>query len=276
MSKSTVAVVIPVYKENMTVDERKSLLQCLKILGVYPIIFACPEKLEVKEYQEPSDSFKSASIRFERFDDDYFKSIAGYNRLLLSKEFYSRFKAFEYILIYQLDAWVFKDELTLWCSKGFSYIGAPWLEAQDKATPDSTFMKYAGNGGFSLRKIKSFLEVINAYKIIKPPFEIMKEYQHFSLLLRFIRFPVILLRFLGLRNNSNYQRAMYNLNEDNYWTTLAPVISKKFKVAKAEEAISFAFETMPRRMFALNHNQLPFGCHAWAKWDAEFWKQYIS
>ena len=31
------------------------------------------------------------------------------------------------MLIYQLDAYVFKDELLNWANKGYDYIGAPWL-----------------------------------------------------------------------------------------------------------------------------------------------------
>jgi hypothetical protein len=36
----------------------------------------------------------------------------------LSASFYERFLDTKYILIYQLDAFVFKDELQEWCDKG--------------------------------------------------------------------------------------------------------------------------------------------------------------
>lgn len=61
------------------------------------------------------------------FPDTYFKGIAGYNRLMMSPEFYETFAQWEYILIYQTDAWVFSDRLSEWCSKGYDYIGAPWI-----------------------------------------------------------------------------------------------------------------------------------------------------
>jgi len=44
---------------------------------------------------------------------------------MMSPAFYDAFKAFDYILIYQLDAFVFRDELEYFCSLGYDYIGAP-------------------------------------------------------------------------------------------------------------------------------------------------------
>jgi hypothetical protein len=196
--------------------------------------------------------------------------------LLLSAKFFRQFKGFEFILLYQLDAYVFKNELEAWCNKGFAYIGAPWFEGQDKSKPDAPFMSHAGNGGFSLRHVSESLRIIRTYKIIKPPAGILIEYNHFSAFSKLLRLPVIMLRFLGFRNNSIYQRAQYSLNEDNYWAFLAPAVSSSFKVATSEEAVGFAFEFMPRRMYALNNYQLPFGCHAWWKYDLEFWKQFIN
>jgi hypothetical protein len=49
----------------------------------------------------------------------------------LSEEFYQAFTDFEFMLIYQLDAFVFRDELADWCRSGYEYIGAPWLRDRD-------------------------------------------------------------------------------------------------------------------------------------------------
>lgn len=45
---------------------------------------------------------------------------------MLSAEFYERFLAWDYILLCQTDAFVFRDELADWCARGYDYIGAPW------------------------------------------------------------------------------------------------------------------------------------------------------
>jgi hypothetical protein len=73
---------------------------------------------------------KYSNISVESFPKRYFENIEGYNELLLSASFYERFLDTKYILIYQLDAFVFKDELQEWCDKGYDYI-APWIAPQN-------------------------------------------------------------------------------------------------------------------------------------------------
>lgn len=62
---------------------------------------------------------------------------------MLTKEFYLRFRQWEYLLIYQLDAYVFQDELMDWCNKGYDYIGAPFLKLNREVDWNN-----CGNGGF--------------------------------------------------------------------------------------------------------------------------------
>ncbi|HWB62096.1 MAG TPA: DUF5672 family protein [Chitinophagales bacterium] len=269
------AIVIPVYKKIVDDAEERSLQQCLKVLKNHPVFFACARSLDTAYYRELCEKSNHNSFSFITFDDYYFQSIPGYCRLLLIDRFYRAFKQYDYMLLYQPDAWVFRDELMEWCNKGFDYVGAPWFIGQDKSTPESGFMEYSGNGGFSLRKISSFRKVIHTYKIIKPPAEIWKEYASMGFLKRLIRLPLIVMRMLGWKNNSIYARNIYPLNEDNYWAVLAHKVRPAFKAAKAEEAISFAFEHHPAKMLELNHNRLPFGCHAWLKLDYDFWKPYL-
>ena len=105
----TCCVVIPVYKAIPGANELSSFKQCLKILGTHPVVLAAPQTLDTKLYDEVSNG----TVSVERFDDTYFKDLAGYNKLMLSATFYKRFAASRYILIYQLDAWIFRDELNL-------------------------------------------------------------------------------------------------------------------------------------------------------------------
>ena len=116
-------IVIPVYKDVLDTNEYKSLSQCLKILYKHPICLIGPEDLNYSVYNEV---FSKYGVKFdiETFDSNYFKSVAGYNKLMLSRFFYERFSSYKYMLIYQLDAYVFKDELDYWCDKDYDYIGA--------------------------------------------------------------------------------------------------------------------------------------------------------
>ena len=115
-------IIIPVYKPVINDYERASLIQCLKVLNQHPFAFITPLALNCEYYCEIC---ARNGILFNRysFDDSFFDGIEGYNRLLLNRRFYESFSEFEYMLIYQLDAYVFRDELDIWCSKGFDYIG---------------------------------------------------------------------------------------------------------------------------------------------------------
>ena len=85
------------------------------------------------------------------FPAENFRSVKTYSRLMLSPNFYAAFADFDYILIYQLDAFVFYDALENFCSLGFDYIGAPWPFL---VKVGGKFLR-VGNGGFSLRKVKA-------------------------------------------------------------------------------------------------------------------------
>ena len=118
-------------------------------------------------------------MKEENFDDAFFTDIHAYNTLMLSPEFYERFTAYRYILIAQLDTYIFRDELQAWCARGYDYVGAPWIvrdiyrhplmrlcsaikkrycEATGKPNSQVTGNK-VGNGGLSLRKVESHLRV---------------------------------------------------------------------------------------------------------------------
>ena len=86
---------------------------------------------------------------------------------MLTRQFYEKFLNFDYILIYQTDAFIFVDKLDEWCTKGFSYVGAPWFK--DFTPPYCTNeLQFVGNGGFSLRKVPHFIKVLNTFSTIFP------------------------------------------------------------------------------------------------------------
>lgn len=119
-----IVIVIPVYKPILSADEEHSLRQCISVLGNYQVTLVCPDGLNVSEYSKVA----GRELRCETFQPSFFENIDGYNRLMMSRMFYERFSGYDYMLIYQLDAWVFSDELTEWCLKGYDYVGAPWFE----------------------------------------------------------------------------------------------------------------------------------------------------
>ena len=244
--KFQVAIIIPLYKSQLTTYEEISLVQCTKVLGEYPIHIVCPEDLVFDLSTLPF----TRNITVTRFSPRFFESRMGYNRLLLSIEFYRRFLNYKYILIYQLDAFVFQDELSYWCSQGFDYIGAPWIRDSSENRPRKRkFTKLSprglwvylfekdipiGNGGFSLRKVKTCLLTL----------------------------------LLGRSKATEWSR-----NEDLFWSYYAPTIYPLFSFPAPEIASRFSFETHPREIYEKNQHTLPFGCHGWWKYDVAFWRQ---
>src|ERR1700759_4734634 len=105
------AIIVPFYKPGLGANERIALEQCFRILGSHPIVAIKPEKLV---FSPEITSFNFSEVI--SFPDKYFDGIHGYNELMLSEHFYGNFLNWEYILIHQLDAFVFADELDYWCS----------------------------------------------------------------------------------------------------------------------------------------------------------------
>lgn len=143
-----VAVVIPSYKTTLTVNERISLTQAKQILGQYDIFFALPNSVRI--------NYSCREIAEVRYPDKFFSSIRMYSRFMLTSELYDSFRDYDYILIYQLDAFVFEDKLNEFCDLGFDYIGAPWIDGIFFKKNKSEKMWYVGNGGLSLRNVNAF------------------------------------------------------------------------------------------------------------------------
>ncbi|MCF0072630.1 hypothetical protein LZD49_19270 [Dyadobacter sp. CY261] len=244
-SRSLVAVVIPVYQSTMTDAEEMSLKQCMTILGNYPVIIAKPAGLDLSALQK-----KYSTVTFQSFDDNFFTGIDTYNRLMTSIDFYKTFTAYEYILIYQLDAFVFRDELKEWCAKGYDYIGAPSLHQPDFDTiPAESAKVFAHalsthrvvlNGGLSLRRIPGILRYLKIYNTFYPAWK-------------------------GNEDMLFCQEA----------TRLKPM--KIFmKLPKWQEALRFAFEKSPAASYELTNHRLPFACHAWERYEPSFWSRFIA
>ncbi len=272
MVEKKVIVSIPVYKTTPDETELISLLQCLKILSKHTIAIVSPEGLDLSFYKKIFDSFQKEMI-VKNFHLDFFKNINSYNRLMLNREFYEQFLNYEYMLIHQLDAYVFHDKLTYWCEQGFDYIGAPFSLKNDELLGESKFT-IVGNGGFSLRKISAFLRILSTKGTIFSPDTIRYTYVHSP------QWKVFYLKFFsifGFQNTISYFVGKYKNNEDGLFACLALEKKMNFKVPEFKKAIQFAMEQQPQKLFFLNNSELPFGCHAWMKYEYEtFWTNYIK
>lgn len=272
---NNVLIVIPVYKNKITHSEQASLIQAASILHPYKFVLLCPEELDIQCYESILQAY-NCDFKVERFDAKFFDSVQTYSKLMLSLNFYKRFEEYEYMLVYQLDAWVFRDELKYWCNQGFDYIGAPWFEGFDKAGENSQILEIAGNGGFSLRKISAFIDVLTLYNTekfsslkVKTFKEIYNDYgNHPSKFFKAFR------HFLFKKNSVKYY--LNNAYEDLVVVKCFRKIKPDFKLADYKDGLKFSFEVNPERLYIMNNRNLPFGCHAFMKYNLKFWKQHIG
>jgi hypothetical protein len=264
---SLVAVVTPIYKSEINLDERISLDSFRKYLKNYDHFAVMPDGLA----GESTSYFNTNKII--RFPREYFFSIEGYNRLLISSRFYRAFANYKFILIAQLDALVIKDELEFWCDKGFDYIGAPWSDRY-RTNGGSNFEK-VGNGGFSLRKVISALRVLDKKVSQQPDYTIgyPPRWWYWKRVKKVMLFLGSMRCFLPHVSVEKFLRRHYHFNEDIFWGVHAKQLDPEFCVADVSNALKFAFESNPRGSFEKNGCKLPFGCHAWARYDREFWEE---
>jgi len=254
-------IVVPIYKETLNAFEEISLKRCLEVFRDREICYVAPWGLRIPALPT------GQNLEVERFDASYFGSQQDYNRLMVAVDFYRRFENYEFMLIYQLDAYVFRDELDFWCKRGWDYIGAPWFEG-DRMEP------MAGNGGFSLRRIPAFISILGlGHRRLKSFGEVAQENKRISPASR--RAYTVSRNYLSRANRVRAYLTNPGFNEDRFYSYTAPRLDSNFKVADSRTGIPFSFEVRPRDLYAMNDDSLPFGCHAYEKYDPDFWELHI-
>jgi hypothetical protein len=269
VANKNVVIVIINHKAELSEYEKISLKQCIKVLGAYSIWMVVPDGLQTDSIEPQLGPVKILRVR-----DSYLSNYRNFNRFKISPYLYEHFKSYDYLLYYELDAFVFGDFLEYWCSLGFDYIGAPWVKMEDSERP---VFEGVGNGGFSLRKISSHRRVLKTFKRLDSNTEIRNSYAGFSLMGRISYIPQRLMRMLGLKGNTHWRFNDYKENEDIFWSVRVPRVLSWFKVADPLSALRFSFELKPDELYRLNHSKLPFGCHSWQKDEQlTFWKEFIE
>jgi hypothetical protein len=276
VTQVTVCVVIPVFRASLTRAERAALERCHSVLQRYPVAMAAPEGLDCTAL-----SARYPALRKEGFPDQYFASAHAYNCLMLADEFYARFAQYEYILLHQLDAFVFEDQLSDWCERGYDYVGAPWiwsireptlpyrvytaalrricrLIARPRANdspPDTFFYRQlayaAGNGGFSLRRVASMRRAL-------------------------ARLPERADLYRNAKPSVRAERATGRWGEDVFFSVEANRYRGCVRVPRFKTAATFAWETSPTIAARVAGIALPFGCHGWDKLHTGDWRPVFA
>ena len=226
-------IIIPIYNLKPTENEILSITRNTSVLKDYDIFAVHPESMDCSAY-------KNFEINgFIPFSDKYFGSNKTYSRLILSEEFYQPFLDYEYMLIAQTDTYILNTEYTLkyFIDQNYDYWGAPWpdgpfdLPYGPKEWFKSLFVSnpknlHVGNGGFSLRRVKS------SYNLVK--------------------------------KHHTYIKYAWRLNEDLFFSNMANKHGTNYTSAPANEAAKFALETNMQE--EITNGNIPYAVHAWEKY----------
>ena len=237
------AILVPIYQETLSGLEHFSLTHSLAALAPgRQVSFIAPDTLNAAFY---TTNFPGVPLR--RFDPVFFASIQGYNRLLLSPDFYSQFLPYDFMLILQTDALLLRDELDAWTASPYDYVGAPWPEGVeifvnlDRYAGDfgQTVKARVGNGGLSLRRIKACLALLQ---------EFPQALQYFTL---------------------------SSSSEDLFFSIMG-CLSQAFCLPNEWAAARFSLELGAAKYCAINGALPPMGGHAWWKYDPAFWLAQLA
>jgi Protein of unknown function (DUF5672) len=262
-----VAVVVPLSKRRtLTPDEQISLRHAAHYFSRYDKYLVAPGAV----------AFEHPGFQLKLFAGKFFGSAAAHARLVTAPLFYETFADYKYILLYHLDSLVLSDQLEQWCQTDLDYIGPPWINC-----PDSPWVKRerVGNSGFALMKIQSFLNVLYSPRPTVDPNQYWQEYYASKpKYIQYMNLPKRFLKRLFIFNSSRFHMfrwLQHRTEADIFWSDEAVHYYPDFKIADVATGLRFAFEVSPRLCLERNQQQLPFGCHAWPRYDRAFWEPYL-
>lgn len=261
-------IVTPLYKDELSGDEWLSVRACQKYLSTYDCLIIAPQKLKGgKVHTQLREQY-----RWIWFDDDCFSGIDAYNRLLLSSAFYKIFDAYSFMLIYQTDALIFSKNIEEWLDRNYSYVGAPWLNNEEEQHKTSNLFKGVGNGGFSLRKISHMIQILSSNRKLYSFGHYVFNFYEPNGMSQYLKNAYNYFRYIE-RFNTAHNNPAYN--EDK----IIAVSSNRFnfvRIPEPEIALKFAFEVSPEILYEYNNQKMPLGCHAWNKYNPDFYRTHAT
>jgi hypothetical protein len=268
-----VAIVVPLStRPTLTADEQTSLRHLTHFLGGY-------DKYTVAS---PQATIELDGFQMKRLPGKFFGSLAAINNLWYAPEFFKAFTDYKFIFWYHLDCLVLSDQLPEWCAADLDYIGPPWIQC-----PDSPWVEKprVGNGGFALVKVETFLKVLyNRYEKEPKTYWADLAARNNRRLVPFVRVLELVQRHYRGSRMVNRLLQSWNVmqnpeqnsrNSDYFWSDRAVAYLPEFKVATLEQGLRFGFEAGPRTCFEMNGRRMPFGCHAWPRYDRRFWEPFL-
>lgn len=253
--KQLVKVIIPVYQEQLKVEEQAALDHNLQLLKGLPVAFIKPKGTDLSVLKNCYPNIEIIEVSNNWLGTS--RGIQGYNEMMMSEQFYAMFVDYEYLFICHTDAWLFDNHVEAWCQKGYDLVAAPWpTRARYTRFPLKQYLALKmwlkpkkqilhcqmfgriGNGGLCLRKVETFREACQRYK---------EEIDYFNHCVDDLH------------------------NEDLFWALVPPL-----RVPSVEEALTFSFDLKPELCYQQNGCRLPMACHGFNKpIRTAFWRKFI-
>ena len=264
------AVVIPTQKFNLNYIEEEVLNRISQLYSDrYSLFLVVPEYSPIN-YE--NKGFKNIYLNPTFFFDD----IQGNNSLLLDINFYKIFENYNFMLMHHLDAIILKDEVEYWVSKNYSYIGGPSIH-KSFFTKKPIAIKYFCNGGLSLRKNSDFIKVLNSKNIYFNILDLnvvkaLAKFKHMKNYLNLINKNYQIKNYFDVQNFAKE----YFLNEDTFWTILAKLFIKDFRLPdNTLECANFCIDR-GHEFYATKHRINPFGIHGYTEKNAPYLKELFK
>lgn len=267
---NSICAVLPVHKPAMTGYERVSLKACCTHLQNFDCFLVHPAGMDISEYLQVYPALIAKPV-----NPQWLSSVEDYNRMKVDAAFYEMFHTYNYMLTYELDAFIFSSDFEKYQVFEFDFIGAPIFEGYMNADKNSRFLGCL-NSGFSVRNIQSCIKVLQEIPALKRQWKLFRFFKTNFTITRKILVKMKWKKLVVFEHDHwvAYIKGQY-FHEDIFWSDITPVLFPFYKVADFKSASSFSFEVNAPHLFKLNNQTLPMGCHAWAKF-MDFWKDHID
>ena len=242
-------------------------MACYRHLKTYDCYLVFPEGMATDQY-----TAIHPALLLKPVPASWLSSVLQYNRMKTDIAFYRMFDAYQFMMTYELDAYIFSADIAAHHGFEYDFIGAPIFEGYMEAAPDACFLHML-NSGFSIRNISACIKGLQLLDQYKLNWKINKFFlSNFSFLRKIASQKKLRITYHDHLNG--YFRGG-PFNEDAIFSSLIPQLFPFFKPAPLEKAVSFSMETKAATLYQQQQNQLPLGCHAWAKFYS-FWEKFIN
>lgn len=252
----TFNIVVPLYKKLDVVD-KFSIKRLFKVIETkYDVYFIFDTNYKyannLKDWMKKELNLTcNQDYYIKQIEGNYFESKYTYSKLLLSDWFYKDWLVlgYEYTYIYQTDCYLFSDKLQYFVELGYDYIGAPILATNSDWGITGG---YVGNGGFSLRNNRKFMDILyrDSYLWQTHGYEFETK---------------------GLSKNSDYKYIDF---EDIF---ICKLLSKytKISIPSCKVAAEFSYDRNPYECSLFYNVKVPMCAHNFIL-QSDYWKLFIK